>query len=86
MSEAKKPAPPRPPAVTALPGAALAKAARPHQPRFAIAASGDNVVLVDVFTGRTWALALEDHQPVWQPVVFGGPAGRAPGISGRDAD
>jgi hypothetical protein len=66
-----------------LPGAAapagtLAKPGPAHTPRFTVAAHSDNVVLVDIVTGRSWALALDEHQPVWQPVLFAGQAERAP--------
>lgn len=45
---------------------------------FAVVASGENVVMVNVFTGQTWAMASDGERPVWQPVGFDGSAPRAP--------
>lgn len=45
---------------------------------FALAVHGDNVLLVETTSGRSWALASDDGELVWHPIVFRGPAERAP--------
>jgi hypothetical protein len=53
--------------------------------RFSVVAHGENVVLVDVALGRSWALALDENHLVWQPIAFAGQAERAPrGAGARD--
>ena len=92
MIETKKATQARPAAALArlpTPGAEpgfRAKTSPLHPPRFTVAAHGDNVVLVDILTGRSWALALDENQPVWQPVLFAGQAERAPPLAAKDAE
>lgn len=45
---------------------------------FTVAASGENVVLVNLHTGQSWVMATDNGQPVWHPVTFQGSAARAP--------
>ena len=47
-------------------------------PAFTVVASGENVVLVNVHTGQTWAMGQDAGRPIWQPVAFQGGADRAP--------
>lgn len=47
-------------------------------PTFSVVASGENVVLVNIHTGQTWAMATDGARPVWHPVGFEGAADRAP--------
>jgi len=59
------------------------RAARPEAgaggpPTFSVVASGENVVLVNIHTGQTWAMATDGARPVWHPVAFEGAADRAP--------
>jgi hypothetical protein len=86
MLETKEAGQARPTLPGAATGAAFAKPGPAHTPRFAVAAHSDNVVLVDIVTGRSWALALDEHQPVWQPVLFAGQAERAPPFIARDKE
>lgn len=45
---------------------------------FTMAAQGENVVLADATSGRSWALGSDNGKPVWQPIGFMGPADKAP--------
>lgn len=50
----------------------------PTAPTFTVAASGENVVLVNLHNGQSWVMATDNGQPVWHPVSFKGSAERAP--------
>jgi len=50
---------------------------------FALAAHGENVVLVDTSNGRSWALVSDDGDLLWQPIAFRGAAERAPRVSDK---
>ncbi len=52
--------------------------AEPTGPAFTVAASGENVVLVNLHNGQSWVMATDNGQPVWHPVTFQGSAARAP--------
>lgn len=50
----------------------------PTTPAYSVAASGENVVLVNLHNGQSWVMATDAGQPVWHPVTFQGSASRAP--------
>jgi hypothetical protein len=45
---------------------------------FQVVASGENVVMINVHTGQTWAMTTDGTRAIWHPVEFGGLASRAP--------
>lgn len=45
---------------------------------FATVAAGENVVMTDGSSGRSWALGTDGGHPVWQPITFRGHAEKAP--------
>ena len=59
-------------------GGRAAAAGASEGPVFTVVASGENVVLVNVHTGQTWAMGHDGSRPVWQPVGFQAGADRAP--------
>ena len=51
---------------------------------YSLAAHGENVVMVETSSGRSWALASDDGALVWQPIAFKGTAERAPRGAAKD--
>ena len=63
--------------------ARAAKASSGQGRSYSLAAQGENVVLVETSSGRSWALS-GDGAPVWRPIGFGGSAERAPRGAAKD--
>jgi len=68
----------------------VARAARGGLDRhrsYMLAAHGENVVMVETHSGRSWALTSDDGALVWHPITFRGAAERAPrGVSKEDEE